>query len=676
MPEREEVIDDILERVSDEGIPDEHLDLCVSLLEDNYGSLEYPVDELKIRHLNLQDFRVIEDDSIEFKAENTVLFGENEEGKTTSLEAVRFNLLGRQEHQRIKLTGPIRDGKSTLVTTGNWSVDGQDHLIRRTLTNGSGYSETIRLNTDPQDLDDIGWGSPSTQEEVSRAVGLWPIESKQLGRYNTFSLFCLMPGNFKIFVKWQEKSKYIDMLFGINLASIITESSRYRTDELELSSEEETAAEDLADVESRISNIQDDLENINEEKEKVETRLGDRKSELRRVRGLLEDKDELEDLESQETEIKRQINKLQDERQEYLSELRTLDQKINRYQEMDMGEHLHEPSQELQKYMSIPDRCPICTKEVDDDQRRRLLNDGDCPLCEKNVPSERIEIGTERDVEEKIVEREQLEEALEEAQERRQRIDGEIDLLESRIDDYEEELQNVRNQIQQSDEKELLDRKNELQSTVEELEQKATNLQIEINAKSEKIDELQEDRLPELEELYESRKEKVEKKISLETFEKVVQNQVNRERESVREDIATTMKNLLEIFEEGTFSNAFDVDFDSDGGYDFTIRVRDGDDIPSDRPNENSNEGKLTALLFHTAVLKQLTEHGDTIPLRLFIVDSPYSESPDTRNTPDITRFLQQLPEILPKYQLILGIADTNMADRDAFANQYSIVDF
>ncbi|WP_135662481.1 AAA family ATPase [Halorhabdus rudnickae] len=676
MPDRDEVINEILERVSNEGVPDEHMDLCESLLMDNYGSLEYTVDKLKLQHLDIENFRVIDGDSIDFSNEKTILFGENEEGKTSSLEAVRFNLLGLQEDQRIKLTGPIRDGKSALSTTGNWSVDGSDHLIRRTLTNGSGYTETIRLNTDPQDLNDIGWGSPNTQEEVSRAVGLWPIESKQLGRYNTFSLFCLMPGNFKIFLKWQKKSKFIDMLFGINLASVITESSRYRNNELELSEDEKTAAEDLADVESRISNLQEDLEDLSQDKENVEARLNDRKSELRRVQELLGDKDELEDLETQETEIKRQINKLQDERQEHLSELRAVEQKINRYQEMDMGEHLHEPSQELQKFMSVPDRCPICTNDVDDDQRRRLLNDGDCPLCRKSVPSDRIEIGTERDVEEKIVEREQREEALEEALEQRQRIDGEIEFLESRIDDYEEELQNVRSQIQQSDEKELLDRKDELRSTVEDLEQKATNIQIDLNARTEKIEDLRDDRLPELEELYESRKEKVEKKDSLKTFERVVQNQINREREGIRENLASSMKKLLNLFEKGTFSDAFDVDFSSNGGYEFTIRVRDGDDIPSNRPNENSNEGKLTALLFHTAILEQLMEHDETLPLRLFIIDSPYSESPDTRNTPDITNFLQQLPQILPEFQLILGIADTDMADIDTFSDQYNIVEF
>jgi len=531
------------------------------------------------------------------------------------------------------------------------------------------------LNKNPQSLDDIQWGSPNTQEEVSRELGLWPVESKQLGKYNTFSLFCLMPGNFKIFLKWQDLDKYIDMLFGINLASVTTESARYRADELELSSEEKTASEDFANVDSRISTLKNGLSNLRVEKESVEAKLGDRKSEFRRIRGLLEDKDELESLESQETEIKRQINKLQDKRQDYFSQLRTVEQRINRYREMDMGQHLHEPSQELQKFMSVPDRCPICTREVNDDQRRRLLNDGDCPLCEKSVPADRIEIGTERDVEEKIVDQKRREEILEEEQERRQRIDGEIDLLESRIEDYEEELQNVRSQIQQSDEKELLERRNELESRVDDLEQKATNLQIEINAKTKELDDL-EDRYDELEEVYESRKAKVEKKSSLKTFEKVIRNQINRERQGIRDELKSTMKELLNIFEEGTLASAFDVDFDPDGGYGFTIRVRDGDDIPSDRPNENSNEGKLTGLLFHTAVLKQLTEHGDTLPLRLFIIDSPYSESPDTRNTPDITNFLRSLPDILDEYQLILGIADTSMSEREDFDKEYKIVDF
>jgi DNA repair exonuclease SbcCD ATPase subunit len=669
MPERDEVIDSVLERAVEEGLPEADIELCEALLVDNYGSLEFPVGEIKLQDLQIENFRVIKDRILSFDSQNTILFGQNEKGKTTSLEAIRFNLFGVQEKQRVLLTDPIRDGKATLITNGNWSIDGRDHLLRRTLTNGSGYDETIRFNTDPARLDDIQFGGPNTQEEVSRQLGLWPVESKQLGRYNIFSLYCLMQGNFKVFLKWRGKNDLLDMIFGIDLASVITESSRFRNEELELSSEEKTAPQNLADARSRISRIDSDLDELSAEQEEVEAQLSDRRSELDRVQDLLEEKGELMELESQETEIKRKINKLQDERQENLSGLRTVEQKISRYQEMDMGQHLHEPSEELQKYMSVPDRCPVCTREVEDDQRRRLLNDGDCPLCEKAVPTDRIEIGTERDVEEKIIEREQREEVLEEAKEQRREIKGGVNLLESRINDYEDELYTIQNQIQETDEQVLIRRKDELDSAADELQQRATRLQIERNARHEELNDLNE-RIPEIQEYYDSREYKVGKQESLETFERIVQNQINRERRDIKYRLKSTMKELLEIFEDGTLSSAFDVDFESTRGYDFVVRVRNGGDIPSDRANENSNEGKLTALLFHTAILKELSKHNDTLPLRMFIVDSPYSESPD------ITRFLQELPEILSDYQIILGVADTNMADRHIFTDQYNIIDF
>lgn len=675
MPERDEVIETILRRLAEQEIPENHIELCESLLEDNYRSLEYPIDEIKLDHLQIENFRVIEEEKIDFNNQNTVLFGDNKRGKTTSLEAIRFNLLGLHEKQRITLTGPIRDGKSTLVTNGNWSVDNRDYLIRRILTNGTSYKETVRSNRNPENLEDIPFGAPTTQETVSREIGLWPIESKQLGRYNIFSLYFLMQGHYKKFLRWQEKDDLLDILFGIDLASVTTESTRFREDELKLSDKEETAAEDLKNAQSTVSTLKEDLNNLKRKEENVETRLADRKSELRRVRELLESEDELRGLESQETQIKRQISKLEDERRDSLSKLRRVEQRISHLQEMDMGEHLHEPSLKLQKYMSVPDRCPICTEEVEDYQRQRLLHDQDCPLCGKHVPDERIEIGTERDVREKIQERESQQEELEVAQEERQEIEGEIDLLKSRIDDYENELQEVQNQIEQSNEKELIDRKNELESAVDRLEQEATNVQVEINARKREIKDIDDD-LREFEKLYESRKDKVEKRQSLKTFERIVQNQINRERQSIRADLEVIMKEMLEIFEDGTYSPAFDVDFDSSGGYGFVIRVRDGDDIPSDRPNENSNEGKLTALLFHTAVLRLLTQHGDTLPLRLFIVDSPYSEAPDTGNAPDITRFLKRLPDLLPEYQLILGVANTTLTERESFVNRYNVLDF
>lgn len=674
MPEREEVIERILTELSQEEISEDHIELCEDLLEDNYRSLEHPVDEIKLDELQVENFRVIEDKHIDFDPQSSVLFGKNKRGKTTLLEAIRFNLLGLQEKQRIRLADPIRDEKSVLGTNGIWTVDDERYLIRRILRNGSSYSETVRSNRNPQAIDDLSFGSPDSQESVSRDLGLWSVESKQLGRYNTFSLFHLMQGKFKTFLEWREKDDFLDILFGIDLASVTMESERYREDEIKISDEEKTASEDLKDVESTLSTLRAELDEFQNEKEGVDAKWTDRQSELRRVRGLIEDKEELTSLESQETDIKRQINKLREERRTQLDDLRTVEQRISHYQEMDMGEHLHEPSQQLQQYMNVPDRCPICTNKVENYQRERLHNDQECPLCGKEVPEKRIERGSERDVEEKILERENQQEVLEEAQEERQRIVGEIDLLESRIQDYEEELQNIRDQIQGSDEKQLQKRRDELEETIGRLDRKSTDLQSKINANLKDIDGLEE-RHDILEDLYQSRKEKVEKIDSLKTFEKVVKNQINRERQEILNDLERTMENILELFEEGTFSSAFDVDFKSNSGYKFVMRVKYEDDIPSDRANENSNEGKLTALLFHTAILKQLTRHGDAYPLRLFMIDSPYSEAPDIRNAPDITQFLKQLPSILPDYQIILGVADTALSDRDSFISDYSVID-
>ncbi|MFC7164654.1 hypothetical protein [Halospeciosus flavus] len=104
--------------------------------------------------------------------------------------------------------------------------------------------------------------------------------------------------------------------------------------------------------------------------------------------------------------------------------------------------------------------------------------------------------------------------------------------------------------------------------------------------------------------------------------------------------------------------------------------IEDGNDVPSDRHNEYSNEGKILALLFHTAVLKQLAEQSNTLPIRMFIFDSPYFDIPDTGNAPDITNFVLALPEELPEYQVIVTVTDSALSDRSALNEKYQIEDF
>lgn len=677
MPERDDIIENIITELQGELEPDD-IEECRRLLEENYRDLEFPVDRVTLRRIRAQNFRNLDDRTVRFDDEDTVLYGPNDQGKTAVLEAARFNLFGRQRKQRITLTDPIQDEKESLETTGNWSVDADHYLLHRMMDrDGRGYSgdDRPKLNMEPSSEDDIPFQARNTQQDVSEAFGIWPVESREFGRYNIFSLFCLMAPDYKAFLRWQDKEDLLDLLFGINLAAPINQSKKRRNEVYELTENEETAAEDLATAQSRETELQERVEELQVAKEETETTLADRRAELRSINETLDQDNELERLESEKRRLQRQIDKLESEKRETRGDLRETRLSIERYEEMEMGEELHSTAQDLQQMMNVPDRCPICTNPVDDGQRRRLLNDGDCPLCRKEMPEDRIEEGTEQDARESIMEQDRMEEKLEELRSRERELEGELQLVESRIEGHQNQLDTVEAQMAESDVKQLADRRDELESEISELEREATSIRVEINAKQDELQDVR-DRIDELEEAYESRSEKVQKQQALQTFERVVRRHIEEERTDLKNALRNEMNALLSYFEYGRFADARSVEFQPRGGYDFTVVVNDGDNVPSDRHNEYSNEGKIVALLFHTAVLKLLAEQSSTLPIRMFIFDSPFFEIPDTGNAPDIANFLLALPEELPEYQVILTVTDSALSDRDDLGGVYHIKDF
>lgn len=677
MPERDDIIENIITELQGELEPDD-IEECRRLLEENYRDLEFPVDRVTLRRIRAQNFRNLDDRTVRFDDEDTVLYGPNDQGKTAVLEAARFNLFGRQRKQRITLTDPIQDEKESLETTGNWSVDADHYLLHRMMDrDGRGYSgdDRPKLNMEPSSEDDIPFQARNTQQDVSEAFGIWPVESREFGRYNIFSLFCLMAPDYKAFLRWQDKEDLLDLLFGINLAAPINQSKKRRNEVYELTENEETAAEDLATAQSRETELQERVEELQVAKEETETTLADRRAELRSINETLDQDNELERLESEKRRLQRQIDKLESEKRETRGDLRETRLSIERYEEMEMGEELHSTAQDLQQMMNVPDRCPICTNPVDDGQRRRLLNDGDCPLCRKEMPEDRIEEGTEQDARESIMEQDRMEEKLEELRSRERELEGELQLVESRIEGHQNQLDTVEAQMAESDVKQLTDRRDELESEISELEREATSIRVEINAKQDELQDVR-DRIDELEEAYESRSEKVQKQQALQTFERVVRRHIEEERTDLKNALRDEMNALLSYFEYGRFADARSVEFQPRGGYDFTVVVNDGDNVPSDRHNEYSNEGKIVALLFHTAVLKLLAEQSSTLPIRMFIFDSPFFEIPDTGNAPDIANFLLALPEELPEYQVILTVTDSALSDRDDLGGVYHIKDF
>lgn len=678
MPERDDIIESIITELQGEGLELDDIEECRRLLEENYRDLEFPVDRVTLRRIRAQNFRNLDDRTVRFDNEDTVLYGPNDQGKTAMLEAARFNLFGRQRKQRITLTDPIQDEKESLETTGNWSVDADHYLVHRVMSrDGRGYSgdDRPKLNTEPSSENDIPFQARNTQQDVSESFGIWPVESREFGRYNIFSLFCLMAPDYKAFLRWQDKEDFLDLLFGINLAAPINQSKKRRNGVYDLTEDEETAAEDLTTSQSRETELQERVEELQVSKEETETTLADRRAELRSINETLDQNNELERLESEKRRLQRQIDKLESEKRGTRGDLRETRLSIERYEEMEMGEELHSTAQDLQQMMNVPDRCPICTNSVDDDQRRRLLNDGDCPLCRKKMPEDRIEEGTEQDVRESIMEQDQMEEKLEELRSRERELEGELQLVESRIEDHQNQLDTVEAQMAESDVKQLVDRRDELEMEISELEREATSVQVEINAKQDELQDVRE-QIDELEEAYASRSEKVQKQQALTTFERVVRRHIEEERTDLKNELQNEMNALLSYFEHGRFADARSVEFQPRGGYDFTVVVEDGDNVPSDRHNEYSNEGKFVALLFHTAVLKQLAEQLNTLPIRMFIFDSPFFDIPDTGNAPDIANFLLALPEELPEYQVILTVTDSALSDRDELSDVYKIESF
>lgn len=676
MSSREEVSEDILSRLrEDEGLPEEHIEVCRRLINDNYKKADFLKQEIKLQHLNVKNFRVIKEKSLSFDEGHTVLYGPNESGKTTILEAIRFNLLGRQEKQRIQLSDPIRDadtGSVTLATTGNWSVDGSDCLVYRNLSRNGGYSSQIKLNTDPDDIDDIPFSGGNTQQDVSEEFGMWPVEKRELGRYNIFSLYSLMPEDYKAFLRWQKKNTFLDILFGIDLATVVEASERLRENEYQPEGLEEDAKQNLQEAEARLDELKSSKGELKEQLNHVEDELADKRRELSRIEEVLSDDNETDRLKSQKRQLERQLEKLRSKRREYRSKLRDTRISIERLQEVSSGNEFIEIAEELQKFTSVPDRCPVCTKDVDEEQRRRLLEDAHCPLCAKEVPHDRIEIGTERDVEEQIVEREKQKEQLEEEEKKEDRLESELGALESRIQDHEEQLERLEGQIENTDQHDLVERRDYLESEIDDLDRKATGIQVELNAKEQEIEEIEE-RILELEEAVEGQEEKFAYQKSLRTFEKVVNRKIQEERSTVKNSIQESMNSLLEYFQTGTLSDATSITVSSDRGYDFTVHIDGGDDIPSNRQNQNSNEGKMISMIFHTAILQELSNQNRTFPIRMFLIDSPYSKAPDKDNTPDITRFLKSLPKELPKYQIILTVADSEMADKDTFEGDFVV---
>jgi hypothetical protein len=132
---------------------------------------------------------------------------------------------------------------------------------------------------------------------------------------------------------------------------------------------------------------------------------------------------------------------------------------------------------------------------------------------------------------------------------------------------------------------------------------------------------------------------------------------------------------LFDHFEEGSLKNAHNVEFKSGGSYHFEIKTTD-QVLDSYIADESTAEINLHALLFHTAVLKLLSESINSPPLRLFVIDSPFDNEVDEQNANDISNYLSHLPEILPEYQIVIASADTDTFNPTEYEDSFEMKEF
>lgn len=675
MSSEEDIVQDILSEVeSNSKFDEEDLEECRELLENNYRDVALDDREITLERAEVNNFEAIAQKEIDFGEEDTVLYGQNTTGKTSFIEALEFNLAGRPEHSvyrsQFELTDLIRKGKSAATTNTYWRVNGENYLIYRILKEDNGLTDYPRVTRSPESQG-VEEDRRDSQSKVSDLIGILPLEErlgeKPYDLYRILGLFFITSKNWRLFMDWNQASDMLDILFRVNLTNVINASKARMEEQYSIDSDAEEATYELENKKNEQESVERDIRELEQERDRISTELADRRDQLRSIRQVLNeetesgvDVDELQSrkntLESKEARIQRQLR----DKGEELAKKRRL---IKRYEDTDVREDMNVVADEVQNLMSVPEQCPICTNPVDSEQRTQFLEHNHCPLCRKEVPEDRRRVEKEYQADESITEiQEKRQERLEELEQERDKIEFEIESLQERLDDTQAQLKQVKQIIEEGEVAELIEEREELEQEEQELEEELAKVQGEIDSKENRLDELDE-RIEELEDLVEEYKQNNSKRQMLSSFNTIVRNKRDREQRMLKDRLGEVMLNLTKYFDEGTFSDVEDVRFPNKGKYSFEIHKSDGTVLDSTDPQESTAEVVLHALLFHTAVLKELSESNRNLPFRLFVIDSAFTNEQDRWNKRDIANFLSQLPNILSEYQIIISMAELDIDD-------------
>lgn len=661
MPE-DSLKQDIREAVLDEDdIGQPYQEKCLKLLESKYGELDFPQGRVDLGRIEIKGYKGISKLDYQFSNQATIFQGRNSRGKSSLIKAIRFNALGRKDGNNALVTKPIKNEAAALVTHGYWRKNSSVSKVTRKMENEQGYTgydePNIVENHNETAEGEDGISERQTQSEVDDLLGITPLYREGVDRFNAFSLFTVIDGDLTRFYGSDDTADIIEFLFGIRLTKLRRAVQR-EIEEVKPDEQKDNAWSKRHQFKNQAEDIAEKIALLQDQENQVESELHERESERENIVQLLDNKDEVNNYLTTKIKIKDEITDLQAKEERLDEQFKKVKQEISKLENETVTEDIAPALQEMQQYLAIPDHCPVCTSEISDDKKKKFHTENSCPLCDEHVPSERRETVSEVDQQGEILEQEKRQQELEELDHKRRELKGELNHLREKINNKKERIKEIEEEQQkQSSYQEYKRQKEELEEEISELADELGYLNEQILSKRDRLHNVAIQHW-EWQQILEENKKREQERKALEAFESIIEDERRSARDDLKTNLRKRMESFLDIFNEGTFGDANGVRMKDGRSYNFTVVSQKGIEHDPNLLDEANAELTLHMLLFHTAVLSLLQEQADTIPFRVFLIDSPYGNGQDSRNIRDITNFLKEIPNILTDYQIVGTMAD------------------
>lgn len=665
---------------AEDKFTDEDVEELESFFLEHYDEFECPVSDVRLDVITVDNFKIINDREVTFDRQSSVLYGRNSKGKTSLIRAILFNIAGQPEQSDFGMTKLIQKNKSTLNTTGLWTIDDTPYTLERSLRQsgrGGGLSGAdepyLSEGHDMSSKPSIS-GKYTDPSEVLRKFGLLELRTRHHDPFEVLALCFLMAEDFTRFLG-RGHSDLIDLLFGINITTVVT-AAENQINDLELSDVEKRSAQQLRKYQGERERLETKISEVTQRRESILEELKEKQDRLESLDNVLSGESKLEELRRRRSELRSREADLKVERSETIDELARVRRLIERHEDTEIREDLSTIADELRNFMTVPDRCPICTNPVDSEQRERLVHQQLCPLCAKEMPPDRYRHEVEHLERDSVTDGsvQNSQDHVSDLRNQENELVLEKQRLERHLETTSNELQQLTAQIQENNLTDLAAEQETLQREVRMLRDGAVELGVEADTLEAEIRDAKRN-IKANEILMAQGKAKDNRRQTFKRFKNLIEKARSVERQELKESLASQMESLFKHFEHGTLETAHEVRFKPGDSYHFEIATEDMT-LDSSIPDESNAEINLHALLFHTAVLKHMSKAAVSLPLRMFVIDSPFANEVDKQNAQDISHFLSVLPEILPSYQIIIASAETEAFNPENYRNNFQLLVF